>query len=110
MLLKRVNCVAINTLLTHCADNEFQLSTTLLLKTNFLVCKRNFFLNSFFSWPLLNVNSARLRLKTATLGLRTTAAGREFQMLTMRLEKKLMSRIDTALFLIQFHSVTSSSR
>ena len=34
-------------LLTHCADNEFQLSTTLLLKTNFLVSKRNLLLNSF---------------------------------------------------------------
>ena len=29
-------------LLTHCADSEFQLSTTLLLKTNILVSKRNF--------------------------------------------------------------------
>jgi len=38
-------------LLTYCADNEFQLSTTLLLKTNFLVSKRNLLLNSFFSWP-----------------------------------------------------------
>jgi len=36
----------------HCADNEFQLSTTLLLKTNYLLCKRNLLLNSFFLWPL----------------------------------------------------------
>jgi len=28
------------------------MSTTLLLKTNFLVSKRNLLLNSFFSWPL----------------------------------------------------------
>jgi len=35
-------------LLTHCADNEFQLSTTLLLTTKFLVSKRNLLLNSFF--------------------------------------------------------------
>jgi len=36
---------------------------------------------------LLNFNLARFRLKTATLGLRTTAAGREFQMSTIRLVK-----------------------
>jgi len=36
---------------------------------------------------LLNLNLAKLRLKTATLGLRTTAAGREFQMSTIRLVK-----------------------
>ena len=41
-------------LLIHSADSEFQLSTTLLLKTNFLVSKRNL-LNSFFSWPLLEI-------------------------------------------------------
>jgi len=32
-------------LLTHCADSEFQLSTTLLLKTNFLIPKQNLLLN-----------------------------------------------------------------
>jgi len=31
---------------------------------------------------LLNLNLARFRLKAATLGIRTTAAGREFQMST----------------------------
>jgi len=40
-----------------------------------------------FRVKLLNLNLARFRLKTATLGLRTTAAGREFQMSTIRLVK-----------------------
>ena len=43
-------------LLTHCADNEFQLSTTLLLKTDFLVSKRNLLLNSFFHDPCLFIS------------------------------------------------------
>ena len=47
ILLKCVNCA--EAYCAHCADNEFQLWTTLLLKTNFLVSKRNL-LNSSFSW------------------------------------------------------------
>ena len=46
--LKNVLNVFAVHLLTHCADNEFQLSITLLLKTNVLVSKRNLLLNSFF--------------------------------------------------------------
>ena len=35
----------------------------------------------------VTLKAAKSQLRTATLGLRTTAAGREFQMSTMRLEK-----------------------
>jgi len=55
---------------------------------------------------LLNLNLARFRLKTATLGLITTAAGREFQMSVYSVSEELMSRIYTALFLILFYMDT----
>ena len=43
--------------------------------------------SNFVTFVILPHFPPRLRLKTTTLGLRTTAAGREFQMSTMRLEK-----------------------
>jgi len=44
MLLKKYTVFTVKQLLTHCDDNEFQLSTTILLNASFLTSSHQLFI------------------------------------------------------------------